>query len=220
MFDIPTWRGISIHEPHRFKEEERNGRFAGQWKTRPAIAGLVIFCSLQGGNPFPPEMNVDVGKVLPTYGHLPHSAQMRDQMMQIGPLGFADEYPGALRVELCKLLRRPLHLLGFMQMMVGHAQRVPGMPVHGLQACRFFQRPGRLGMMAQMRMRHAHAIPGPVLIGRQLYSILKCIDGFRPAVRLVANESKVEPGIAAAGVGFTGPDKPGLRLGMIAGLLV
>ena len=75
--------------------------------------------------------------------------QVLHQMRQIGALGFLDQLAGQGRIETYHVQRHFLHLFRLTGMMVGHAERIPGVSVHRLQSPRLFQRLGGLLMPAE-----------------------------------------------------------------------
>ena len=77
-------------------------------------------------------------------------------------------------------------------MVVGHAERVPGVPVHRLQSPRLFQRLGCFLMLAERAKSQPHAVPGAVERGLEPDRLAKGLDRLFLASRLVADEAEVE----------------------------
>lgn len=139
--------------------------------------------------------------------------QILHQVRKVGPFRFLDQAPRHDGIEAQQVLHHFLYLVGLAAVVVGHAERVPGVAVHGLQLSRAGKRGGGFRVLFQGGMRHAHAIPGPVERGLEAHGLLEGLDGTGFVMGLIADEAEVEPAL-----GIAGPEAQ--RLQIISGRLL
>jgi hypothetical protein len=120
--------------------------------------------------------------------------QVRNEMFEIGALGFLNQLAGHLGVVADDVFDHFLDPVRPVAVVMGHAQGIPGVAVHWLQQRGLFERRGGGFMVAQLGVGKTQPIPGLIELGIDLDGTAKRSDRGFAAASLFAYIAQVEPG--------------------------
>ena len=106
-----------------------------------------------------------------------------------------DETLGHLSVEAVQVLGDLRHLGIVSAGVIGHAELVPDLAIHRLQARGALERGSRIGMVSLGGQGDAKPVPGGVETRPQADRLAKGIDGLGQPLPLVIEIPEVEPGV-------------------------
>lgn len=137
-------------------------------------------------------------------------------MREVGAAGVLNESPGHARVEAVQVLDYAPDLVGLAQRVVGKAELVPRVRIHGLERGDALEGPDGLAVPLEGRERQPQTVPGAVEPGVEPHGVLKSLDGARGLAAPIEEKSEVEPGGGVAGL--KAQDEAKVPLGLLGAL--